>query len=305
MGKLTGKLMGRVTRGGVLSGRSHTYTAVKSFFVLSVLIVAGHAGATAAGCSGQTPVQSGPQTVTVNGQARQFILSLPEPYAVKTPHALVFAFHGRTSPAAEVQRYYDLEHHAPETLGPTIFVYPVALTQADGTFGWWNSGDAPDELRDFKFFDILLTKLSKQLCIDTAEVYAVGHSLGGSFVNALGCHRAAVLRAIASLGGGPAAGTCRGKVAAMVLHNPHDRLVPFELGLGARDQFLAQDELTGPSTQDEPQSLNCERYGAPEVQNPVAWCPHTQDYSYGGRYYPHNWPDETGAAVMRFFAALP
>ncbi len=274
-----------------------------AFSFLLATLVNGVFAAPSGGCVTSSALQSGLQTISVDGQQRQFILSLPEPYVAATPYALVFAFHGRTSPAAEVQRYYDLEPHAPE-IGSTIFVYPVALTQADGTFGWWDPGDAPDKLRDFRLFDVLLKNLSGQLCIDTAEVFAVGHSLGGSFVNALGCHRAGVLRAVASLGGGPAAGTCQGKVAAMVLHNPHDRLVPFELGIEARDQFLAQDKLTGPPAPSEPRSLNCERYGALKIQNPVLWCPHTQDYGFDGRYYPHNWPDETGAAVLRFFAAL-
>ena len=252
-----------------------------------------------------SPLQAGLQTIDVNGQTRDFIVSLPEASGGDAPHALVLAFHGRTSPAAEVKRYYDLEPHASDTLGPTVFVYPVALTQADGTFGWWNPGDAPDALRDFALFDILIKELKARLCIDTERIFAVGHSLGGSFVNALGCYRAGVLRAVASLGGGPAAGTCEGGVAAMVLHNPDDRLVPFELGVEARDQFLAQNGLNGPPVPSEPHSLNCKRYGAPTAKHPVLWCPHTQDYSYGGRYYPHNWPDETGAAVTRFFATLP
>ena len=269
--------------------------------------------APSAGCrktsSATSPLQSGLQSISVAGQQRQFILSLPEPYKAQTPHALVLAFHGRTSPAAEVQGYYNLESQASVTLGPTVFVYPVALTQADGTFGWWNSGDAPDALRDFALFDALVDQLSSNACIDTERIFAVGHSLGASFVNALGCHRAGALRAVSSLGGGPGPGTCEGSVAALVLHNPDDRLVPFELGIGARDQFLTQNDLSGPPVKGEPQSLNCERYDAsksePDVMNPVVWCPHTKDYAYDGRYYPHNWPDETGAAVMRFFAALP
>ncbi len=274
------------------------------FFWLSGALAAPSGGCDAPDSS----LQPGLQTIRVGGQARDFIVSLPEPYDADAPHALVLAFHGRTSPAAEVQRYYDLEPHASETLGPTVFIYPVALTQQDGTFGWWNPGDAPDALRDFALFDALVNRLSTDICLDTERIFAVGHSLGGSFVNALGCYRAGVLRAVASLGGGPAAGTCEGQVAAMVLHNPNDRLVPFELGVAARDQFLAQNGLTGPPTPVEPRTLNCERYGAPgvqRVQSPVLWCPHTQDYTYGGRYYPHNWPDETGAAVMRFFAGLP
>ncbi len=282
-----------------------------AFLLVNLISFVSYAGAApSGGCTSPSPLRSGLQTIDVEGQPRDFILSVPEPAAdattpTTTPHALVFAFHGRTSPAAEVQGYYGLEPHTSSTLGPTVFVYPVALTQADGTFGWWNPGDAPDALRDFRLFDALVAQLSAETCLDTAQIFAVGHSLGGSFVNALGCHRAGVLRGVASLGGGPAAGTCGGEVAAMVLHNPDDRLVPFALGVAARDQFLAQDNLVGPPVANEPQSLNCERYGAPGSQNPVLWCPHTQDYSYGGRYYPHNWPDETGAAVLRFFAALP
>ncbi len=242
--------------------------------------------------------------VEVGGQTRSFILALPDAYEADTPYALVFAFHGRTSPADEVRSYYDLEPHVPDTLGSAILIYPVALTQPDGTFGWWNAGDAPDALRDFAFFDALLGRLGEAYCIDTEHVYAVGHSLGGSFVNALGCHRAGALRAVASLGSGPGT-ACQGDVAAMVLHHPDDRLVAFSYGVSARDQYLDQNGLSGPPTRAEPRGLNCERYGAAGVANPVLWCPHTQSYSYGGRYYPHNWPAATGEAVMRFFAALP
>jgi len=249
-----------------------------------------------------------PQRLTraqVGGQSRSFILEVPEAYDPERPHALVFAFHGRTSPAAEVRGYYDLEAYAAETLGPTIFAYPVALRQSDGTFGWWESGDAPDALRDFGLFDALTARLGERYCVDTERIYAVGHSLGGSFVNALGCHRGAVLRGIASLGAGLGGGTCEGEVAAMVLHNPDDELVAFDYGLAARDQYRAQNGLGGPSTPSAPRSLNCERYGAAGAADPVLWCPHTQNFSYGGRYYPHNWPAETGGAVMRFFASLP
>ena len=242
-------------------------------------------------------------SLTVNGQTRDFILALPDGYNPETTHSLVFAFHGRTSPAEEVRGYYGLEASA-EALGPTIFVYPVALTQADGTFGWWEPGDAPDALRDFALFDALLTELSDRYCVDNERVYAVGHSLGGSFVNTLGCHRAGVLRGVVSLGAGPSGGACTGAVAAMVLHHPEDELVDFELGVAARDQYLAQNGLSGPARATEPRSMLCRRYGGPDSPTPVVWCPHRQSYSYGRRYT-HNWPEETGEAALRFFAALP
>lgn len=274
--------------------------------VLWVLLTVGlgslAGAAPSAGCGKDAP--EGFSSLAVNGGPRDFILVLPDGYDSDTPHALVFAFHGRTSPADEVRGYYDLEESAADTLGPTIFVYPVALTQADGAFGWWEPGDAPDALRDFALFDALLAELSGRYCVDSGRVYAVGHSLGGSFVNALGCHRTSALRGVVSLGAGPSGGECTGAVAAMVLHHPEDELVAFELGVAARDQYLAQNGLSGPPTPTEPRSLKCARYGAPDVPNPVVWCPHEQSYSYGRRYT-HNWPEGTGEAALRFFAALP
>lgn len=271
--------------------------------LLALLSLWGAASAApSAGCA--TPTTEVLTELTVAGAPRTFILELPQPYDPERAYPLVFAFHGRTSPAEEVRGYYDLETYAPDTLGPVLFVYPVALTQADGTFSWWDSGDAPDALRDFALFDALVTRLGETYCVDTARIYAVGHSLGGSFVNALGCYRAGVLRAVASLGAGPSGGTCTGAVAAMVLHNPRDELVPFDLGQAARDQYLQQNGLRGPAQAAEPASLACRRYGEAGSSDPVLWCPHTVDTSRG-RFYPHNWPEETGQAVMRFFAALP
>ena len=46
----------------------------------------------------------------------------------------------------------------------------------------------------------------------------------------------------------------------------------------------------------------CQRYGEAGIADPVLWCPHTRDRTRSGRYYPHHWPRETGAAIM---ALLP
>lgn len=284
-----------------LSLRAALFTL--SLVALSIYTGAHASAAPSRGC-GMAP--SEPLTsLELAGETRTFILSLSETYDPDTPHALVLAFHGRTSPAEEVRGYYDLEPYALATLGPTIFIYPEALTQDDGTFGWWDAGDAAAELRDFALFDALVATLSETYCVDSVRVFAVGHSLGGSFVNALGCHRAEVLRALASLGAGPSGSPCEGEVAAMVLHHPDDELVAFAYGLAARDQFLEQNALPGPPSESEPRSLNCRRYGAAEAENPVLWCPHTQSYTGSGRLYTHNWPAETGGAVMTFFASLP
>ena len=237
----------------------------------------------------------------MGGLIRSFITVVPETYRRNTPHKLVFAFHGRTSPNEEVRRYYDLEPHAADT----IFIYPSGLSQGDGTFTWSDPGDPADALRDYAFFDAMLGLHAQYYCIDLDEVYAVGHSLGAYFANALGCARGSQIRGVATLGGSIVAEDCVAPTAAMVLHNPSDRLVSIDLGVEVANHFLRQNGLTGEPTATEPRSLNCERYGGAGERHPVVWCPHTQDYGYGGRYYPHNWPGATGQAVMTFFESLP
>ena len=73
------------------------------------------------------------------------------------------------------------------------------------------------------------------------EIYVVGHSLGAWFTNSLACARGNVIRAIGSVGGGTTINDCSGPTAAIIMHNPKDRLSSFGEGLRARDQLLKQN----------------------------------------------------------------
>lgn len=254
------------------------------------------------GCQGAAP--SAPATsLVVSGRRRPFILVVPQDYRAGRPHRLVFAFHGRTNSNAKVRGYYDLERHATQ---PTLFVYPSGLKDQSGRFTWSAPRDRSNALRDYAIFDALLAKLSQQYCVALDHVYIVGHSLGAWFGNSLACARAAQIRAVATLAGGISASACRGAVAAMIAHNPKDRLVPIAGGRRARDTFLRHNgllEVSGtPLTSSD---LNCQRYSHPANRNPVLWCPHRHDHTWRGKYYPHNWPRNTGKAIMAFFDSLP
>lgn len=172
---------------------------------------------------------------------------------------------------------------------------------------WWNGSSGTSE-DDFAFFDALLDYLTASYCIDDAQIFAVGHSLGGSFVNSLACARGDVLRGVAVVGGGYGGiPGCRGQVAALVMHHPDDRLVPVAAGEAAREARLAQNGLTDqvPWPMSRPSGFQCERYGVGPTEEPVIWCPHPFDHTRSGRYYPHNWPSGTGAAIIDFFDRLP
>jgi polyhydroxybutyrate depolymerase len=248
------------------------------------------------------PPASVPDHVMLEGRERSLIADLPAHYDSRHPHRLVVAFHGRTNDNAQVRAYYGLEQ---PTDDPTIFVYPLALRQADGTFSWSNPGDKPDSLRDYALFDTIVARFAQDYCIDPDRVFVVGHSLGASFVNSLACARGDLIRGVGSVAGGVQRSHCRGSVAALVLHNPADKLVPFSEGERARDSLVAQNGQD--EAEPEPAEVGpfeCERFAAHDPANPVLWCPHHQDQTSMGRYYPHQWPSGTGEAIMDFFETL-
>lgn len=243
------------------------------------------------GCS----VTSAPMSeLTSSGLIRSVITALPENYDPYAAHKIIFAFHGRTSNNEEVRKYYDLE-----PASDTIFVYPTALGNGDG-FSWGNG----ENVTDTGLFDDLLETYSSNYCLDLASVYVVGHSLGASYATSLACLRGDKIRAVAALGGGISAETCSSKVAAMILHNPDDDLVPVSEGERARDTFLVQNALPLESVPTEPSEFNCQCYGSAETLYSVVWCLQPFSDSFNGEYYPHTWPQGAGPAIMNFFAEL-
>jgi polyhydroxybutyrate depolymerase len=215
------------------------------------------------------------------------------------PHPLVLAFHGRTNDNADVRRYFGLEEAAEE---PALFVYPAGLPDGGGRFTWSEPADPAGALRDYALFDAILDGMAATYCVDLDRVFVVGHSLGATFANSLACARGGRVRALASVAGGIAPGACSGEVAALLLHNPEDRLVPLGEGERARDALLG-----GPGRAREPVverdlgGFACRQYGPGEA--PLLWCLHAQNMTPRNRFYPHQWPRGAAGAIMGFFAA--
>jgi polyhydroxybutyrate depolymerase len=279
----------------------HMRTVVAALLFLAVALLAAalaprvDATERSSGC-GLAPPAIPPDSVEVAGTRRSLIVVVPEGYAPERAHRLVLAFHGRTNPAERVRRYYGLEGTNAEADG-TIFVYPRALRQGDGTFIW----RLPEDLA---LFDAIVDQFARRYCVAMDQIFAVGHSLGASFVNDLACVRGRVLRGVATVAGGISAADCTGPVAALLLHNPEDRLVPISAGRAALETLLAQNGLSGEPTKWRLGPFSCERFGARGDRNPVLWCLYDDSRTGRGRYYPHQWPEGAAEAVMRFFAAL-
>jgi polyhydroxybutyrate depolymerase len=280
-----------------------SFVLLRIFLALVTSCAAGLAAADAiaaepsSGCGAPPPRPS--ETFHVAGRERHAIVILPKAYRANRPHPLVFAFHGRTNDNVQARRYFGLEEAAHQS---TIYVYPAALPGRTGGFAWADPADPPDALRDFQLFDVILDRVTSTYCIDLDAIYLVGHSLGASFANSLACARAQRIRGVASVAGGIAASNCSGAVAALLLHNPHDRAVPLNEGERARDVLLGRAGDTAKWVGGHVGAFECRRYG--DQENPLFWCLYAQDVTPRGRHYPHQWPEGAAQGIIEFFDLL-
>jgi polyhydroxybutyrate depolymerase len=244
------------------------------------------------GC-GETPPLYAPENFSVNDEARSAITVIPDDYDKDDPVALIFAFHGRTSPNWQVRQYFRLET---PVQGEAIIVYPQARSH-NGSHYW--TGDS-------EFFDVILDDLTTDYCIDRDRVFVLGHSLGASFANDLACVKGDKIRAVASLGGaGSNISECAGRVAAMQFHNPNDQLASYSSATYTRDWYIGRNECSDESFAIEPFWGECQSYIGCKEFSPYLWCPHEVNYDeYSGAYYPHTWPKATSEAMWAFFESL-
>lgn len=252
------------------------------------------------GC-GITPPSSAPSSSVVNGETRHYITAVGSKYDKNTPTKLIFAFHGRTNPNTMVRNYYRIER---ESQGNAIIVYPSGLPEEGPSRNRSNWGDKPSQLRDFALFDQVLEEFSNTYCINTDQVFVVGHSLGARFTNSLACARWDVIRAIGSVGWWTTINTCSWPVAAMIMHNPEDNLADFRSWVTALQQLLAQNSCGQTTVPVGPEGGNCLEYTDCQAWAPVIWCPHSD--SVEGRdwaYYPHTRPDFAWHEIWEFFDA--
>ncbi|WP_343713709.1 hypothetical protein [Inquilinus sp.] len=232
------------------------------------------------------PAAEGTQTLKFQGASWRYIVDLPRGYDKSVPTRLILAFHGRTGTAEKVRTYFDLEGSAAR---PAIVVYP----QAQG--GWGGKAD-----RDMAYVDTLLARLKATLCVDQNQIFAAGHSMGGSFVNDLSCGRAGVFRATAVVAGGiGSVRPCQGQVAAILLHNPKDNMVPYSQGIAERDKRIAQNRLAATPV-DVSATFRCKRWGKGDIADPVVFCDLPSTFNRS-RPYSHGWPDGTGPTITGFF----
>ena len=139
---------------------------------------------------------SADRSITVDGVARRYLITIPEPRWRRTePVPVVFDFHGLME-GADIHSTMTGYSEVAQQEG-FVVVFPEGTGQP---LRWDISGD-PSTNADLAYFDALLEEVGNTECIDTSRVYATGLSNGAMFTSFLICERSEVLAAAAPVAG--------------------------------------------------------------------------------------------------------
>lgn len=247
-----------------------------------------------AGC-GRTPtLTSGTHSIQSSGQNRSYILSIPSTYQNTRPHRLVFGLHWLNGTANDVATggadgaawaFYGQKQLSNDG---TIFVAPQGISN-----GWANTNG-----RDVTLIDDLIRLVEGDLCVDTAQVFAMGWSYGGAMSYALACARPAVFRAVVVYSGANLSGCSGGTqpVAYFGIHGTHDSVLNISSGRSVRDTFVRNNGCTAQSPREPAQgSLThiTTVYSGCRAGYPVQWA------AFDGDHAPHPVDGSTATSGTR------
>ena len=148
--------------------------------------------------------------IEINGDVRNFIISVPADYDENNPTPMVFMLHGSTGTGT---KFYNISRWAEKgeveniiTVFPTALKYP--LTNGNNSTKWSSNGLINDvvpgtEIKDdIPFIEELVNLCKETFNIDESRVYISGFSNGGGFVKSQVVPRLGHVFAAASTAGG-------------------------------------------------------------------------------------------------------
>jgi poly(3-hydroxybutyrate) depolymerase len=229
--------------------------------------------AATAGCGQAPTLRDGSYTIQSGGRARTYVLRLPGNYNSSQSYRLVIGLHWLNGSANDVVNngFYGLQQRSNNS---AIFIAPQGLDA-----GWANTGG-----RDVTLIDDILRVVENDLCVDTAQRFALGFSYGGAMSFALACARPAVFRAVAPIAGANLSGGCSSAsqpVAYFGIHGIRDSVLNISMGRTIRDTFV---RANGCAAQNPPEPASgsgthiTTAYAGCRAGYPVQWAAHDGDH---------------------------
>ena len=231
------------------------------------------------GCSGAMDLPEGEATFTQGTFTRKYVIRKPAKYSKNKAWPVVLALHPNGSNVG----YWDTasgNHAIRKEFGDQAIIVIAQARVND-----WR-GDLPTELA---YFETVLTKVKKGLCVDNKKIFSMGFSGGGSFSGVLGCSRTDI-RAFAAGGAviyfDPK--TCVGKPAAWVTIGEDEAIAA---RLTFRDFWRTYNKCTAETKVLTPNT--CVAYTCPDASRLTEFCSHKAG---------HEWPDFGSKTAWDFFS---
>jgi polyhydroxybutyrate depolymerase len=167
-----------------------------------------------------------------SGEARRYLLYVPESYDPTVPTPLVISIHGYAEwPAhqAQISRWNELaDQHG------FIVVYPMGTDFPLRWRAYGSAGSENDPMLEVTFISALIDQLSAEYNIDPRRIYANGLSNGGGMSFTLACLLSERIAAIGGVSGAyllpwEACNPAR-PVPAVIFHGTADEIVPYQGG---------------------------------------------------------------------------
>lgn len=171
-------------------------------------------------------------TMTFAGRERTFIGHLPLSYDHERRIPLLIAYHGSGMDGALMRQWTGLDWIANDHGFAVIYpdasdgFFPIPCPDCDN--------DGRDGYEEINFAREMIRWMSETYAVHPDSAYATGFSMGGFFINYLGCARDAPVRGIAPVAAGARDdfdGFCsRARPSVLILHALQDLVTPIEGG---------------------------------------------------------------------------
>lgn len=221
------------------------------------------------------------ETLAVGDKNRDFVLAVPRDIVPAKKYPIVVVMHGDGGDGVSMRAGMPMDSVTGED---AIVAYP------SGTARSWRLYQPPADNPDLAFLTALVASLVARFDADAARVFATGFSSGAFMANQLACRAPALLRGIASHGGGapdepedPSASTwpsgfvrCANQttgVAALIVHGEADEVVPIGSATHEAKYWSAINECASTKQPAQPSLPSpCVAYDGCPSTRPVALC---------------------------------
>ncbi len=187
------------------------------------------------------------ETLTYDGETREYRIYIPASYDGSSSFPLLFNFHGGNGDIDS--QVYTSDMRPIADTANVIIVYPQALEDPGdgGSTNWLHK--YPTEVDDVFFVEAMIETIAEQYTINESRVYACGYSLGGEFTYELACRlndKIAAIGAVARTMGTAAFDNCAPvhPTGILTILGTDDEVSPYEgLEWAGTQYYLSADDM--------------------------------------------------------------